>query len=385
MSGAFDIVVIGGGIAGAAAAANLADGARVLLLEREPQPGYHATGRSAAVFSEIYGSAPIRALTRASRGFFFEPPAGFAATSLVSPRGALYVANAAQQDVLQRFADLADVAAATRRVDVREAICRVPCLREDYVAAGLYEPGACDLDVHTLHQGYLRRLRECGGSVVCNAGVHALARAGSGWKIASGAGEFSAATLVNAAGAWVDEVAAMAGAAPIGIRPLRRTAFLVEAPIGTNTSSWALTIDIGEQFYFKPDTSDRLLLSPADEGPSAPCDAWPLDLDVAVAVARVERATTLCIRRVQQKWAGLRSFVADRNPVIGYDLHAPDFFWVGALGGYGIQTAPAVGRLAAALLRRQPVPTDLLELGLDPAAISPQRLRNRTNQEFGTR
>jgi D-arginine dehydrogenase len=368
----FDVAVIGGGIAGAAAAAHLASRAQVLVLERETQPGYHATGRSAALFSEIYGNASIRALTRASRAFLFAPPSGFAESPLVSSRGALYVANARQLDALDAFASLPDVAAGTRRIDAHEARLFSPGLREDYVAAAVYEPDAQDVDVHALHQGYLRWLRERGGRLVNNAGVNAIRRQDDAWTITTEAGVFHARLLVNAAGAWVDEIAALAGAAPIGIRPLRRTAFMVDAPTGSDSDRWPMTIDIDEQFYFKPDAG-RLLLSPADETPSAPCDALPDDLDIAVAVDRIEQATTLTITHVRQKWAGLRSFVADRSPVIGYDPAITDFFWIAALGGYGIQTAPSVGRLAAALIQKHPAPADLVALGLDVASIAPAR------------
>jgi D-arginine dehydrogenase len=368
----FDVAIIGGGMAGAAAAAYLAPHARVLILEREAQPGYHATGRSAALFSEIYGNAPIRALTRASRAFLVEPPAGFTGTALVSPRGSLYVASAAQLEALDRFASLPDVAAGTRRVDAVQARMLSPALREAYVAAAVYEPDAQDIDVHALHHGYLRWVRERGGRLVNHAPVTSLRREGDAWTIGSDAGEFRASLVVNAAGAWVDEVAALAGAAPVGIRPLRRTACMVDAPAGGGSEHWPMTIDIDEQFYFKPDAG-RLLLSPADETPTAPCDALPDDMDIAIAVDRIEQATTLSITHVGQKWAGLRSFVADRSPVIGYDPVVADFFWIGALGGYGIQTAPAVGRLAAELIRRLPAPGDLQALGFNVASVAPTR------------
>jgi D-arginine dehydrogenase len=369
----FDIAVIGGGIAGAAAAANLAPHASLLVLERESQPGYHATGRSAALFSEIYGNASIRALTRSSRAFLLAPPAGFAESPLVSPRGALYVASAGQLKALDEFASLPDVAAGTRRIDAIEARALSPSLRDGYVAAGVYEPDAQDVDVHALHQGYLRWLRERGGKLVNSAGVTSLRHDDDAWTIGTYAGIFHARLVINAAGAWADEIAELAGAAPIGIQPLRRTAFMVDAPAGSDSDRWPMTIDIDEQFYFKPDAG-RLLLSPADETPSAPCDAMPEDLDIAIAVDHIEQATTLSITHVRQKWAGLRSFVADRSPVIGYDPQVADFFWIAALGGYGIQTAPAVGRLAAALVQRQPAPADLLELGLDVGSVAPGRV-----------
>ncbi|PMQ10085.1 FAD-binding oxidoreductase [Janthinobacterium sp. AD80] len=372
----YDVAVIGGGMAGAALAANLAGELKVLVLERESQPGYHATGRSAALFSAIYGSAAIRALSRASRAFLFDPPAGFCETPLLTPRGVLYIAHAGQVAALQAFAALPDVAAGTRMVSVEQAMQLSPCLRPGYLAAALYEQDACDMDVHALHQGYLRALRTQGGRVLCDASVSALRRADAAWHITTGAGTFSASTIVNAAGAWVDEVAQLAGAAPIGIMPLKRSACIAELPQGITANlhpeHWPLTIDIGEGFYFKPDAG-CLLISPADETPSAPCDAWAEDIDIAIAIERIAEASTLEIRRVKNSWAGLRSFVADRNPVVGFDAQLPGFFWLAALGGYGIQTAPAVGRLAAALLHGKPVPDDMLAFGLDVAQLAPQR------------
>ncbi|MGP1665748.1 MAG: NAD(P)/FAD-dependent oxidoreductase, partial [Rhodanobacter sp.] len=361
-----------GGMAGAAAAANLAPQARVLVLERESQPGYHSTGRSAALFSESYGSAAIRALTRASYTFFHSPPAGFSAVALVSPRGVLYVASAEQVDALTAYADLPDVAAVTQRISPAQAYALSPCLREGSVVAALHEPRARDIDVDALHQGYLRQLRQCGGKLVNSAGVESLQHHDELWSIGTAAGNFRAKVVVNAAGAWVDEVAKLAGAAAVTIQPLRRTACMIDAPAGCSIESWPMTMDISESYYFKPDAG-RLLLSPADSTPSPPCDAWPDDMDVAIAVDRIEQATTLSINHVKQKWAGLRSFVSDRNPVIGYDAGVPAFFWIAALGGYGIQTAPAVGRLAAALIQHQSMPDDLLTLGLDLDSIAPQR------------
>ncbi len=370
-----DAIVIGGGIAGASVAAQLSSELRVAVLERESQPGYHATGRSAAIFSEIYGNAAIRALSRASRPFFFDPPDGFSDVPLVGKRGSLYVARADQLERLNAFATIPEIAEATMRLSAREARLFSPLLREDYVCAALHEPAASDMDVHALLQGYLRRLRAHGSRLFTRAEVLALEYAAGNWRVHTSAGDFTARIVVNAAGAWADRIAAMAGATPIGIRPLRRTAAMVDAPAGARMTEWPLTIDIDEQFYFKPDAG-RILLSAADETPSEPCDASPEDLDVAIAVDRVESATTLKIEHVRQKWAGLRSFVDDRSPVVGNDPRTPGFFWLGALGGYGIQTAPAMGRVAAALVLNKPVPQDVLAMGLDPLSIAPGRNRN---------
>ncbi len=368
----FDVVVIGAGIAGASVAAQLSHDLRVAVLERESQPGYHTTGRSAAIFSEIYGNAPIRALSRASRTFFFDPPDDFSDVPLVGKRGSLFVARTDQVDRLDAFAGLPEVAATTKRLSVQEACALSPMLRKDYLRAALYEPAASDMDVHALLHGYLRQMRRHGGTLITGATVQALAYAASGWHVHTSAGDFDAPIVVNAAGAWVDRIEALAGARAIGIEPLRRTVALVDAPAGFQVSTWPMTIDIDEQFYFKPDAG-KILLSPADETPSVPCDAMPEDWDVAVAVDRVETATAMKITHVGRKWAGLRCFVADCTPVVGYDPALPGFFWLAALGGYGIQTAPAMGRLAAALVRRRQLPEDVLAAGLAPALLAPER------------
>ena len=368
-----DVVIIGGGIAGISAAANLAAGLSVAVIEREAQPGYHSTGRSAALFSEIYGNAPIRALSRASRNFLFNPPPEFSEAPLVSPRGSLHVARADQLASLHRMAALPDVARGTRPVDAAEARLLSPLLRQGYVLQALYEPEARDLEVAALHQGYLRQLRRAGGRVLLEDGVLGLERSGGVWQVRTRNEVIEAPIVINAAGAWAEQVGALAGAAPIGLVPCRRTVALVEPPDLPGLTAAPMTIDIDEQFYFKPDAG-LLLLSPADETPMQPCDVQPAELDVAVAIDRVQQATSMQVRRVRSKWAGLRSFVADRTPVVGFDPTCPGLFWLAGQGGYGIQTAPAMGRLAAALVRREPVPQDLLDLGMRQAEIAPDRL-----------
>jgi D-arginine dehydrogenase len=368
-----DVLVVGGGVAGASIAAELSGaGRRVVVLEQEAQPGFHSTGRSAALFSEIYGGAPIRALSRASRAFFIAPPTGFAEAPLVSRRGSLFVARADQGEALNAFAGQADVAAATRLVSAAEALRLSPLLRPDYAQAAVHEPDSADIDVHGLLSGYLRRLKASGGTLVADAGVTALEQAPGGWRAATAAGTFTAPVVVNAAGAWADAVAALAGLAPLGLQPLRRTALTVEAPAGAGVAGSPLTIDIDEQFYFKPDAG-RLLLSPADETPNPPCDVQPDEWDLAVAVDRIETATTLQVRRIHARWAGLRTFAPDRAPVIGFDPRASGLFWLAGQGGYGIQTAPANARLAAALAVGAPAPADILDAGLNLDAVSPAR------------
>ena len=368
-----DVIVIGAGIAGASVAYELAASRRVLLLERESQPGYHTTGRSAALFTETYGNAVMRALTRASKSFLLAPPAGFAATRLLAPRGTLLVARAEQLPALQRSRD--ECAALVDDLawwSAEEVLARVPCFAPGQVAAGLLEPGAMDIDVHALHQGFLRGLRARDGRLACRAEVRALARFRQHWRVQTSAGEFAAPLLVNAAGAWADEIGRLAGARPIGLMPARRTAITFDPPAGTPVDHWPAVIDIDEEWYFKPDAG-RLLASPADETPSPPCDAQPDEYDVAVLVDRLARATTLKVPRIRARWAGLRSFVADRTIVAGFDEQAEGLFWLAGQGGYGIQTAPAVARAAASLLAGEPMPSDLAGLGVDAAALSPSR------------
>jgi D-arginine dehydrogenase len=366
----FDILVIGAGIAGASVAAELAGTHRVALLEREEHPGYHATGRSAALFSESYGNATIRALSRASHDFFYAPPEDFAAEPLVRPRGTLHVAAEHQLAQFEAFAGNPDLMAGPiRRIEPAEALRLCPVLRPQRVRAALFEDDAADVDVHALHQGYLRRFRQAGGVLITDAEVLSLDWSGRRWTAVTRAGVFAGATVVNAAGAWADRIAALAGARPLSIQPCRRTVVLAELPPGTVAESWPMVIDIDESFYMKPDAG-LLLVSPADETPSPPCDAQPEEYDVAIAIDRVEQATTLSLTRIRKRWAGLRSFAPDRSPVVGYDPAREGFFWLAGQGGYGIQTAPAMARLGADLVRGERPQSAVAPL---VAGLSPQR------------
>lgn len=375
----FDFAVIGAGIAGTSVAAEIAATHKTILLEREDQPGYHTTGRSAAVFSEIYGNATIRALSRASRALLFSPPTGFTAELLVRKRQSLFIARKEQMERLAEFRRAPDVAMATRELTPAEALEICPLLRADYLAGAVLEPGAVDVEVHELHQAYLRQFRRRGGVLRNEADVRALRRTPEGWTIHVGDDEIRARVMVNAGGAWADSIGSLAGLAPLGIQPLRRTAVLVDAPTTHQIDEWPLVLDIDEQFYFKPDAG-ALMLSPADEEPSEPCDAQPEELDIAIAVDRICTATTLEVRRVRHSWAGLRTFAPDRTPVVGFDPADPAFFWLAGQGGYGIQTAPALARAAAALLRGEELPVDMQELGLRLQDMSPSRFGKQREQ-----
>jgi D-arginine dehydrogenase len=368
----FDFIVIGGGMAGASVAAHLSGRGAVALLEREFQAGYHSTGRSAALFSTIYGNAPVRALTRASQAFLFESPEWFAPTRLVSPRPTLFFGTQAQVQALTTFRNDADIAANTHVLDVAQAGELLPLFKPDYLGGAVLEPGSADIDVAALHQGYLRQARRNGATVVLDGEATFIERAGERWVVQTRQGRYAAPVIVNAAGAWGDEVARLAGARPVGLRPLRRTAMLIDAPRGLDSARWPAAISIDESFYFKPDAG-RLLLSPADEEPSAPCDAQPEDLEVAIAVDRFEQACGARVDKVWHRWAGLRVFSADRTPVVGFDPVAEGFFWLVGQGGYGIQSAEALGRLAAALACREAVPADLVAAGVDADHLARSR------------
>lgn len=373
-----DFLVIGGGIAGASAGFFLAPHGRVLVLERESQPGYHSTGRSAALFAESYGSAQVRALTLASRSFFEGPPAGFAAQPLLSPRGAMLVATQGQEAMLEAgWAELSAVSKNMQRFTAAQACAMVPVLRPDKVVGAIYDSGAADVDVDALHQGFLRGMRSQGGSVVCNAEVKALHRGDGVWRVTANGCDYCAPVLLNAAGAWADEIAKMAGVLPIGLEPRRRTAFLFAPPDGVNSSKWPLTIGLAEDWYFKPDAG-LLLGSPANADPVPPHDVQPEVLDVATGIYNLQEMTSLSITRPSHTWAGLRSFVADGDLVGGFDPVVPGFFWVAAQGGYGVQTSPAMGEMCATLARGLPLADNLTGFGLRAEMMSPARFRSKT-------
>ncbi|MGI9245666.1 MAG: NAD(P)/FAD-dependent oxidoreductase [Steroidobacteraceae bacterium] len=372
----YDFLIIGGGMAGASLAYELAASARVCLLEAEPRPGYHSTGRSAALFAPSYGGREIRALTRASLGFFLSPPPGFAANPLLRPRDCLYIARAEQRDSLDAMvADIRGSGGCVTDLAPQAARERVPLLRAGYVASAALDTDAMDIDVDALHQGFLRGARARGAIIHCSAALPEGERHSGRWIVPIPDGQVSAPVLVNAAGAWADTVAGRCGVQPLGLQPMRRTAVLVDAPAATDVANWPAVIDADETFYFKPEAG-KLLLSPADETPVEACDAQPDELDVAVAIDRVEHALDAEFRRVGHRWAGLRTFAPDRVPVIGFDAGIEGFFWCAGQGGYGIQSAPALSRTAAALAQGRALPHDVVEQGLDAAAVSPRRFAN---------
>lgn len=374
---AADFIVIGAGIAGTSAAAELAPKGRVILLERESQPGYHSTGRSAATYEPGYGPEMVRRLIRASGPFLKNPPDGFCDGPLLSPRGTLSLFRDGQDDLCQKSRDI--IASVTDDFQVLgpEDILRiVPIINPAYAVQGIHANEAQDIDVNALHQGFLRQMKAHGGSLIVNAEVEGINRSDGGgdWLVSSRAGDFRAPVIINAAGAWCDVVAEMAGVAPVGLEPRRRSAVLVNLPDGIDPSSWPLTSGADPSFYFKPDAG-RLMISPEDAIPSAPCDARPDDMDIAIAIDRLETATTLIVRRPEHTWAGLRSFVADDMLVAGYDADASGFFWLAGQGGYGIETSPTMAAITGTLVTGGEFPESVAAFGLCEEDFSPARLK----------
>jgi D-arginine dehydrogenase len=361
----YDFAIIGAGMAGASLAGELAPHARVLLLEAEDAPGYHATGRSAAFWEECYGGPGVVPLTLASGPYLAQH--GF-----LTPRGALYVGRAEDCEVMDDFVTtFAGTGVAIERLASAQLAAKVPAIRPDWCEA-LHQPACADIDVAGLHQHYLGLARRHGAEVVCRARIAQAARAGGLWQLVSESGAtWRARVLVNAAGAWADSLAAIAGAAPLGIAPKRRTVVQLRvAPAAP--ADLPLVLDINGGFYFKPDNG-RLWLSPHDEIPSEPCDAAPEEIDVAIAIDRFQQVTDWRIEAVERRWAGLRSFTPDRLPAYGFDPACEGFFWFAGQGGFGIQTAPAAARLGAQLLLVQG--RDAMTARIDPAAYAPDRLK----------
>jgi D-arginine dehydrogenase len=359
-------VVIGGGIAGVSAAHELAAHVNVVLLEQEDQLAHHTTGRSAAAYLETYGSPTVRRLTLASRSFL---------ASMLSPRPLLWIGGADRAAALEAAAEAGRaLVPSVRLIDFAEAESMCPALRPTQAEVAMLEPEAMDIDVAALHQTFVQGMRARGGEIRRSSPVVGLSRTGSTWVVTTPSEAYETKFVVNAAGAWCDEIAALAGVRPIGLRPMRRTAFTCPAPHDVDVRSWPLVADIDDRFYFKPE-GPQLLCSLADETPSPPCDAVAEELDVALAIERINEATTLDLRRVRRAWAGLRSFVADRTPVVGIDPDAPGFCWLAGQGGYGIQTAPAMARATAGLVVDRRLPDDLTALGVTADDLSPARCR----------
>lgn len=354
----YDFAIAGAGIAGASLAAEIAPHASVLILEAEDQPGYHSTGRSAAFWSETYGGPGIQPLTTAS---------GPLLADYLHPLGSLHIARSDERAAVD--AELAAFARSGVTLEVVDPRERVQGLREQWSLA-IWEPSCAYIDVGGLHGMYLKAARQAGAELKLSAGLEAARREDGAWKLDTRAGSFEAGVLVNAAGAWADPVARIAGAGPLGIQPYRRT--MVQ--IATDPAPPAGLPHIGHltgSFYFKPEGVGRLWLSPHDEIATDPCDAQPEDIDVAIAIDRFEHCVDWKVAKLEHKWAGLRSFAPDRLPVYGFDRALRDFFWFAGQGGFGIQTAPAAAKIAAALLLGGA--PDAAVAGIDPERYAPGR------------
>jgi D-arginine dehydrogenase len=370
-----DTVVVGAGIAGAAAAAELAAHRSVVLVEREPLPAQHASGRSASVLSETSGHAVVCGLARLSRPFFEQPPDGFVDHPLLAPRGLVWVGEAGDEPLLDELAArAARVAPTARRLTAEETAAALPTFAPSAIAAGaVHEPDAMTIDTAAVIEGYLRLLRRRGGTVTTGAEAVRLATAGDGtWRVETPAGTWRTRAVVDAAGAWADVVAERARVRPIGFVALRRTAALCPAP--DTVASWPLVMDVAGRYYCEPETGG-LLISPADETPLDPCDAQADELDVALALERVRDATGLPLRAVRRAWAGLRTFAPDRVPVLGEEPTAPGFWWLAGQGGAGIKTAPAMAALLVAAMDGREFPDAARSLGVTSAALAPARYR----------
>lgn len=369
----FDVIVIGGGIAGVSIGYELSKSHSVCLLEMESTLAFHTTGRSAATFLETYGGPEIRALTTGSRQFLENPPEFFE-SELMTPRPLLQFAKQGRGSVIEQLhADVLPLVPDAELLTPDQVAEVFPVVAPEYVERGMYEQGAMELDVAGLHQGYVRGLKANKGEIIKSAKVVALTRGVDSWTVETADGERRTATdIIDAAGAWGDVVAELAGGKPVGLMPLRRTIFMVNSPEGAGTKDLPIFGDIDQSFYIKPEGT-QFLCSPADETPCPPSDAKADELEIARAIEEINAATTLDVRSVTTAWAGLRSFVPDRNFVVGPDPEVPGFHWFVGQGGYGIQTAPAAAMAGAALVRGEQLPADLISRGLDAARLAPHR------------
>jgi D-arginine dehydrogenase len=363
-----DILVVGGGIAGLSAAAALSAHARVTVLEAEDQVGYHSSGRSATMLHYALGDRLVRALTLASKPFFDDPPKHFTETPLGRRMPVLVHAREDEREALDRLDSEISKFARMERLDAQGVHDLCPLLKEDAVH-GLADHDAIRLDAHAMLQGNLRALRSNGGELRTGARVNRIEHRDGAWHLTSDKGEsWSAPTLVNAAGSWADSLARLAGIRPVGLQPKRRTIITFDGPEGVDVSGWPFVKTVGDELYFAPE-SGRLFASPMDEEPSEPTDAQPDDYEVALAAHRVEQRTTIQVKRIVHKWAGLRTFAPDKKPVVGFSPDAEGFFWLAGQGGFGLQTSPAMAAIAGSLIVDTPWPV----ADVRPEELSPRR------------
>ena len=382
-----DVLIIGGGIAGLSAAARLARHVRVTVIEAEAAIGYHSSGRSVSFSHYGIGNSEVRGMTAWSRAFFEAQPDGFCETPIARTFPSLYVASEASLPALDALdAEMRRYTDAIETIDEAALPSFCPVLRTgpDHAVRGLLDPTGLKLDADALLQSFARQLRAAGGEIVTGRRIAGIEATGTGWEVRSESGErWSAPILINAAGAWGDRIAALAGVAPIGLQPKRRTIIVVDPPTGADIASWPFLHNVAGDFYMLPEAG-QLLVSPVDEVEDQACDAQPEDYDVALAADRLEHYTSLSVSRIAHRWAGLRSFVADRVPTAGFDPDAPGFFWLVGQGGYGLQTAPAMAAIVEALVTDGGWPAGLAELGVGRARVAPERLRNISTHPAAT-
>jgi len=369
----FDVAIVGAGVVGAALAWRLAPHRRVVVLERESLPGYHSTGRSAAHYTDVIGGAVVQALSEETRRFLDAPPAGFTEVPLLTSMPALLLVGRDTEHAHFDEAALGHIMGRLLyRIDPEACLDHCPVIRPARLSHGLYEPTAAAMDVHAIHGGYIAGARRAGATFVVDAEVQGLARRDGVWRIETRGGRFAAPIVANCSGAWGDRLAGLAGIAPLGLQPCRRTAFTFRGPEDMDSSTWPLIGDDGESFYMKPEAG-LLMGSLADETPSEPCDAQPEEIDLAQAAENIMAWTTLSIRRFEKRWAGLRSFLPDRLPAAGWDARAEGFFWDIGQGGAGIQTSAALSAYAASVILDTAVPQALAAAGIDERTLSPAR------------
>lgn len=370
----YDYLIIGGGIAGTSIGYSLAESKRVAVLEMEELPGYHTTGRSVAVWTTAYGPVEMQKLCHASGDFIHNPPEGFSEYPLYHDMGLMFIAKEDDvADLLGYLKLVQQLEPDIHEITPEEAIAKVPILKREFVKAAFYDPNTTGLEVSNIHQGYIKHIKAHGSDVISKAEVQSMERRDGLWHISTPAGEFSAPVVINAAGAWADVVAEKAGTRKIGIVPKRRTVIGLKPPEGMDVRKWPGVMDAHEAFYFKAD-GGQIVASPADETPDTPHDVQPDEMDIAITADYMMQATDLQIRRIDQSWAGLRCFVEDRLPAVGFADDVDGFFWFAAQGGYGIATSPALGRLGAAIVQGEGVPEDIARHELTEETFKPQRL-----------
>jgi D-arginine dehydrogenase len=367
----YDFLVAGAGIAGASAAAHLAQTHRTLIVEMEARPGYHTTGRSAASYEPNYGPPPMLALTRASDNFFRSPPKGFTDAPLLIDRPSLFIEAEGQGEFTR---ELLEKASALDEISKTEASQLFPVFRPEYVRRAFLDRFTADMDVDLIHRGFLRMFKARGGETLLSSPITAIARSNGLWRVKAGGQDIAARVIINAAGAWADGLAALAGVPPVGLVPKRRSIGVIPFEYAQAWQHWPMVTDVGETWYAKPQ-SGKMIVSSADATPVEPHDAYADDMAIAEGVERLMTATTIDVTRIEHSWGGLRTFAPDSNPVIGFDPHTDGFFWLVGQGGYGIQSAPALGETAAALTRGLPIPQVVLNHGLNLKDISPERFR----------